>query len=301
MVNITLDERDRAVLERLREGEADVESVAESVSASAAHLRERLPELADNGLVERTGDDRYAVTSNGERVVEASPAGTKDNRIDTPPDVEGEIASFDLPPDREEAVRNAFAFLHYWGAASESEIIDDVYSEDPAGFESREEWAEFVREHLARLPSVEPPSGDEEQWRFTGTAIVEEPTDDGRNVLGSEDASDSSAKFALERLEMDEDERSAVRAAFGLLVTENEADADGIRDRVYPDHSAGYDSPDDWWDDCVRDAFESLPGVERRDGDEERWQYRQTESGAASSNPGAELPDDISAPSHDDG
>lgn len=298
-MNVTLDERDEAVLERLREEEADVESVAESVPADAAYLRERLPELADNGLVERTGDDRYAVTSDGERVVEASPAGTNDNRIDTPADVEREIAAFDLPPDEEEAVRTAFAFLHYWGAASESEIVDGVYSESPAGFESRSEWwSELVRERLARLPSVEPPNEDGDPWRFTGTPTVEESPDDGRTV--TEGASSTSVKFALERLELAEDERTAVRAAFGRLMEDGEASADEIRERVYPDHPAGYDSPSAWWDDCVRDAFGSLPGVERRDGDEERWRYRQTESGAASSNPGAEMPDDVSAPSDED-
>ncbi|SFG91385.1 hypothetical protein SAMN04488063_3271 [Halopelagius inordinatus] len=275
MANNTLDERDRVVLESLHEGGEDTESLADSVTESAESLRERLAELADDGLVESTDSGGYALTANGQRVIAASGDGATDNRIDTPPEVEREIESFDLSPDETEAVRDAFAFLHYWGTASAGEIIDGVFSETPAAFESGTEWwTELVRDRLGSLPSVEPPKRTDREWRYSGTPTVEEPNEDGRIVVSDDEGAQSSVKYALERLSLDDDERDAVRAAFDLLVREGELRATEIRDRVYPDHAAGYESPSEWWNDCVRGAFESLPGVECRDATDDVWEYR---------------------------
>lgn len=178
MGTITLDDRDEAVLERLREADADAESLAEHLDLEVSHLRERLPELADNGLVERSDGGRYALTGDGTRALEATGDGSLDDRLDTPPAVEERIRSFGLRPDREAAVRNAFAFLHYWGAASATEIVDAVYAETPAGFDSERAWWDgCVRDRLAVLPAVEPPESDDGAWRYTGTAVVEERAD----------------------------------------------------------------------------------------------------------------------------
>lgn len=296
MVTITLDDRDEAILEHLRREDADIEALADSVNCSRTYLEKRLPDLADNGLVLRVRGDVYTITANGKRTIAAAPAGTMDDRIDTPPDVEQRIESFDLRPDREEAVRNAFAFLHYWGAATEGEIIDGVYSENPAGFESSEEWwTECVRDRLADLPLVEASSSTDRQWRYTDTPTVDEPTDDGRDTP-DDVISQTSVKYALERSRLDGDERSAVRAAFDLLVREGEMIADEIKKRIYPNHDAGYDSSSEWWDDCVREAFESLPGVEQTDVTGDVWRYRQSIEGPMSSGPGATVPDESLGP-----
>lgn len=297
MVTITLDDHDRAILSRLYQGNADVASLAESVDCDEGYLRERLPELADNGLVLRVHSDVYRITANGKRTIAASPEGTMDNRIDTPPDVERAIESFTLRPDREEAVRNAFAFLHYWGEATEGEIIDAVYSENPAGFESRQEWwAEGVRDRLADLPFVQSGSSAGEEWVYVQTPIVEQHTDDGRGVADDDVTSKTSVKFALEQSDLNEDERNAVRAAFDLLVQEGDASADEIKKRVYPDHDAGYESASEWWTDRVRDAFESLPGVEQPNADRGSWEYQQSDEGPMSSGPGAEVPEPPEGP-----
>jgi predicted transcriptional regulator len=273
---ITLDERDRATLERLRRGEATIESLTDSVDCSVEYLESRLPELADNGLVERGAGEEYALTANGERVLAATPAGTRDDRIDTPPEVEAAIASFDLRPDREEAVRNAFAFLHYWGEASESEVVDAVYSENPAGFESSDGWWTEIRGYLEDLPSVEPPRAADGEWQYTGTPTVDESSDDGRLLFENEAVSRSSVKFALERLDLTDDERAAVRDAFRLLADAGEVSASELEDEVYADHDAGYESADEWWTDCVRPAFERLPGVEQSDADRDVWRYQDS-------------------------
>lgn len=291
MVTITLDERDREALERLRDGDADAGSLAEHVGCDPSYLRTRLPELADNGLAERV-DDGYAITASGERAIASTPVGREDDRVDTPAEVERQLESFDLRVDREAAVRSAFAFLSYWDAVSEGELVDAVYSEHPAGFESHEEWwTEFVREHLADLPQVEPPDSTDLLWRFTGAPGVEEPTEDGRTAPGDAVPMGSSVTFALEHLDMDDEERSAIRAAFDRLVWASEVSATDLRESVYPDHDAGYGSASEWWDDCIRPAFGHLPGVQPSDESGHVWQYRQPTEGSMSSDPGANVPD----------
>ena len=276
MENITLDERDRAALEQLREGGADVDALAEVAGADREYLEDRLPELADNGLVEREGD-AYALTDDGRRVIEATATGEMDDRVDTPPAVEGRILAFDLPPDEESALRGAFAFLQYWGEATAGEIVDGVYSETPAGFDSPTAWwRECVRDRLAELPQVEPSHSTDEPWRYDGTPGVE-ASGDGREVAG-EVGGEVSVRFALAELDLDDDARLAVRRVFDLLVELGEVSSAEAIEQVYPDHDAGYASPTEWWDDCVRPALESLPGVERMDGDRERWRYHAADA-----------------------
>lgn len=278
MVNVTLDDRDRAVLERLRAGAADVDALAEAGPADAEHLRARLPELADNGLVDRESGDRYRLTDDGARVVEAAGTGAQDDRLDTPPAVEGRVLAFDLPPDREAALRGAFSFLHYWGDATAAEIVDAVYSEDPAGFDDPLAWwRECVRDRLAELPGVEPALSPGEPWRYDGVAVVDAGSEDGREVAGGAVTGGTSARFALERLDLDAGERRAVRRVFSLLVELGGVSSTEAQEQVYPDHDAGYGSPEEWWTDGVRPALEALPGVERADGDRERWRYRTTD------------------------
>lgn len=276
MVTITLDDRDRSVLEHLRTRSADVDSLAEGVAVDADYLRDRLPELADNGLVEPAGDGRYELTDDGERTVTATGDGSDDDRLDTPPAVEGRIRSFDLPPEAREAVRGAFAFLQYWGEASSAEVIDGVYSERPVGYDdARVWWRDCVRDRLAELPKVEPPAATGQHWRFEGTPVLGRGSDDGRLAPGAGVDGRTSAKFALERSDPTDAERRAIRRVFARLVELGEVSATAAKERVYPEDDAGYGSPDAWWDDLVRPGLEALPGVERVGG--ERWRYRATD------------------------
>lgn len=287
MGTITLDDRDEAILAHLHQGEADVDSIAESVDCGRDYLRDRLPELADNGLVLRVRDDVYEITANGERTITASPAGELDERIDTPPEVNQRIASFDLRPDKEEAVRNAFGFLQYWGTATEGEIIDAVYSENPVGFDESEEWwDECISDLLADLPLVDAAGSDEQEWEFTETAMVDQSAIDGRDTAEDDAPTETSARYALERSDIDEDERTAVRAAFDVLVQEGDANAAELKQRIYPDHDAGYESPDAWWSDCVQETLESLPGVEQTNESRGLWEYDESTGDPASADGG---------------
>lgn len=247
---MTLDDRDRAVLDRLAEGDADAETLAGRVDDDPGAVRERLAALADDGLV-RPVDGGYRLTENGERVVAASPARPGD-RMDTSPEVEAAVESLDLRADRAAAVRGAYAFLRYWERATAGELADGVYSEVPAGFDSPARWWEdCVRDNLAALPTVE--RGDD-AWRYTGTPTVAAEDGDGRQVSGDALA-DSSVRAALERADLDGAERSAVRAAFDALFRQGEATDRDLR-------AAG-----DRWDDRVRETLAGLPGVDPPDGD----------------------------------
>lgn len=287
MGSITLDDRDRAILGNLAEGERGVDALADDVAIDLDYLRERLPELADNGLVDRVGDDAFALTESGKQVVVTSSAaasddegtpvqGTLDDRIDTPPDVEEALAALSLRPDWEAAVRGVYAFLHYWGMASAGEIIDAIYSEHPAGFAASETWwTECVRPGLASLPTVDPPDSDDWLWRFDGVPTVERDGEDGRDVLDAGALWQSSARYVVDELDRSADERTAVRAAFDILVREGTVGRSTLAETLYPEYDAGYDSSDQWWEECLAPALEALPGVERT-GD--RVQYRPTDT-----------------------
>lgn len=297
MVSITLDERDEAILERIKEGDADVTSLAADVDCSDTYLRERLPQLADNGLVQQVEDDGYAITENGERVLAASPAGTRDDQIDTPEDVEQRLDSFDIRTDYAAAVRAAFSFLRYWGEATTGEIVDAVYSEHPAGVESSEQWwNEFVRDPLAALPHVEAPGSTDPHWRYDGQATIDKQTDDGRVAPEDSLPSPGSVRLATEQLDLTEVERATVRAAFDHLVREGEASVTELQGRAYPDHGAGYETADEWWSDCVGPAFDALPGVEPVGDSQDRWQHRQSAEGTMSTDPGSDDPGETTGP-----
>lgn len=295
MVNVTLDDRDRAVLQQLRHRDTDVESLASDVGCSPSSLQERLPELADNGLVERLGSDEsgggglqavYSLTEDGERAILASGSGTGtlDERIDTAPEVDERIESFDLRPDREDALRSAFAYLQFWGEAFAGEIADAGYTEHPAGFESPSAWWDgCVRDRLAELPAVEPPDSVDAPWRYGGEPTVESDSRDGRAVLDPELASRNSPRLTLERLDLDENERHAVRSAFSRLVLDGELESARLEDRLSEivDGTVTADRAD-----RLREALEALPGIELDDG---MWRYRPADGGPTSIDPDADV------------
>lgn len=176
MTTVDLTDTDLALLGGLRRDHRSVSDLAAAVGSDEAAVDRRLAELADNALV-RERETGYELTESGRRVLDSPGDGDADERIDTPPSVERELGSFDLPPDAEAAVRNAFTTLRHSGRATPEELQREVFSEDPAGYEDPERWwSDLVSERLLALPGVdvsadgstlryeepeEPSSGDE--------------------------------------------------------------------------------------------------------------------------------------------
>lgn len=267
-----LEERDKRILALIGTEPRSVSTLAVNLDISTDELSERLAALADNGLVNDLGDGQYERTESGRRVLITSTPDI-DERIDTPAEIEQAIGECDLRTDEADAVRHVFAFLQYWGRVTETEILDAVYSEAPAGRDTPQQWwDEVVREPLASLPGVEQPSDEGEAWRYAGTPEVSEPFPDGRRVLSPTHPTYGNVKHALESIDLTEEERDAARVAFEYLYQRSEVTEQEVSKTVYPEHSMGFESPQVWWDEVVRDTFEALPGVEQTN--ESTWQYR---------------------------
>lgn len=284
VTTITLDARDRAILARFESGPHEVADLVDEFEGDEAALRDRLAALADNGLLAEVGDGRYERTESGRRVLVASPLGTEDDGIDTPDAVEDVIEGFDLRPDEAEAVRASYALVRYWGHVDEDEIVDAGYSEAPAGYDDAEAWwTDCVRDRLAALPGIEPPSAAGEPWRYEGTPEVDELREDGE-IEGRRVLDDRPTYGSVRQALADRDdeyapaERKAVAAAVAFLGDREEATDEELRGRVREERP-GRDDAAVEWTDRVHDALESVPGVERT---EDGWRYRQPADGPMS-------------------
>lgn len=65
----------------------------------------------------------------------------------------------------------------------------------------------------------------------------------------------------------DESERAAIYATCHYLSEHGPASAEMLRDEVFPDHSAGYDDPESWWNECIRPALAALAGTKHAEGE----------------------------------
>lgn len=274
-----LTERDRRLLRRLVSEPADARALAAATGFDDETVEERLAVMAGNGLVlESAGGDGYELADSGRRLLDAPGDGSADDRVDVPPEAEDALAALELPADRSEAVRAAFAFLRYWGDATPSEIRDAVFTERHAGYDSRRTWwDDFVADALAALPDVESAdvAGDSDvagdaddtgvdvRWRYVGRPGTRDDAD-GRDVLDgaksgarASERTFGSARHALESADLTDDERAAARSAFALLEREE-------------DVSEGELSAVRALSKAALDALESAPGVEREGGS---WRY----------------------------
>ncbi|WP_313696189.1 helix-turn-helix domain-containing protein [Halorarum halobium] len=269
-----LDGTDQALLSALGDDQHTVEALAADLDRPSDELRSRLRALADNGLVtESTGGD-VRRTDSGRRVA-ARRAGATDSRIDTTPAVERVLATFRLRPDEADAVRDSFAFLRYWGRATPDELIDAIHREEPAGYATGDTWwTDCVRDPLAALPRVVAPTRPTDSWRYAGPPESATSGADGTRRLGRGGHRPfGSVKQAIESLALAPAEREAVRAAFGVVRRRGEASERDVAAATFPDHPAGYPTPDAWTAGLVRPAFARLPGVSRVRGD--GWRYRR--------------------------
>lgn len=158
MTTVDLTDADVELLRHLQGDGRSVSDLAEAVDRDATALERRLSELADNAVV-REREGAYELTGSGRRILESPGDGSADEQIDTPPAVERELASFDLLPEAEAAVRNAFTDLRDKGQLSPAEVKRRVFSENPAGYDDPDRWwSDLVRDHLVALPGVSLPA-----------------------------------------------------------------------------------------------------------------------------------------------
>ncbi len=220
MGSITLAPHDTALLHLLADAPSSSDHLAEIVEDPRPELTDQLAAFEENGLLWKQADETYALTESGSRVLAVPADHGVDSRIDAPRRVCQAITKQDLRPDREAAVFDAVAFLQYWGEATESELIDGIYSETPAGYETADKWWQsFMQGTLAGLPDIEPPTADRTVWRYTGTHETEEPTEDGRDPFAGPTTSYGSVKHALEALDLSSDQHTAVHTVFATLRT----------------------------------------------------------------------------------
>lgn len=90
------------------------------------------------------------------------------------------IEAFDPPDTAEErdrrrgALHEAYLYLRKHGPASREDVVEDVFTELPAGYDDPEDWwGEVVGPGLGRLPDVEHTDGG--RWRFTGEGGTDTP------------------------------------------------------------------------------------------------------------------------------
>lgn len=276
--NPTLTDTDLTVLAVLRDGSAGTETLAERAGLAPGSLDDRLEFLTDNGLVRAT-DGAYELTDSGRQVLRASGDGAGDSSPDVPPEVVEALEDRGLRADRLDAVCEAFAFLRYWGRATAAELKDGAFSEAPLEYETAEAWwTEFVRDHLAAAPMVEPAAEDGEFWTFAGTPGVADLGGDdrsARSVRGADDADPyASATEALIDIGLTDDERLAATGALAALQRGTRETA-ALRRAA---KAAPTDDPpsDEWLDTTLFDVLDRLPGVVRTG---EKWDYTLTPEG----------------------
>lgn len=272
-----ITEEDRTILRSVDAGHDDATAIADEVGSDRATVRERLDVMVENGLLCETSGS-FELIDSGRRLLQAPGDGSADDRIDVPESVERELAALDLTEDEVAAVRGSVSFLQYWGEATESEIRDAIFSEWPAGYDSRDAWwTDCVESALGNLSRIERPADADSTWRFDGSPGIQDGTLDGRIASGgdTEDAHFGSAKHTIEGFPLSDEERRSVAAAFGLLERRGDAAESDLTDAFETTSPSEYGSIDEWLEACLRPAFESIPGVDRdADG---RWTYRATD------------------------
>lgn len=264
---------DERVLAALADAPAGVDAIATRIDEPPERVAERLSAMADNELVVEDGE--YRLTDSGRRVLDAPGDGTADDRIDVPDDVRAAIEALDFRPDREDALLAAVAFVRYWGEASESELIDAVYSAHPAGFGDHREWQRgIVHGALDGVPGV---SSDGNVWSWERADANDHR--DGRNAPDDATAF-ASVKHAFETIDPSADVRSPAHDAFALLLDRGTARDDELR----ADLDASAD--ENWWTERVTPVLAALPGVSRAtiDGDP-GWRYRPSVDGPSADRP----------------
>lgn len=278
MDELTIRSSDLLILENIDKFGGAAHSLPESLALSESEIRQRLSKFVDNGIIRVVGADTFELTASGHRLLDISQNRRQSSEIDIPTPVETVITGFELRPYEAEAIRRSYAFLRFWRSATTDEIIDGIYSEYPAGYQSSDEWwSNLVRDQLGVVPDVVPPTLGDTQWKYTGDFTGDEPDVDGR-VHQLKSGRYSSVKQALERNSLNNDERSAIKATLTFLQNRGVATEQEIRTAVFTEYPAGYDNASVWWTNLVRDILAGLACIESLSStaaDNQIWRYHR--------------------------
>lgn len=109
----------------------------------------------------------------------------------------------------------------------------------------------LVREH-----------GDGYELTGSGRRVLESPGD-GR----ADERVDTppAVDHQITSLDLAPDAEEAVRNAFTDLRNYGRLSRDELQERVFSENPAGYDDPDQWWSDLVRDQLLTISGVDAPD------------------------------------
>lgn len=266
MRNPSLTEFDLAVLAELYRSSEETATLAQSVDIRPNQLSARLLFMEDNGLVQKHGDT-YVLTASGSRVLRTPGSETADDSIDVPQSVQWLLQSRGLRADRLDAVLATFAFLRYWGKATAAELKDGVFSEVPLEYETTERWwMNLIRDHLAAVPIIEPPTNESGFWRFTGTPGLADLNENGWKVVFGRGADlpqrYASATEAMVDMGVTDMERLAIGAALATLQRERETDIKSLRTAAATARTKD-ESVDSDVADVVPDILVRLPGIVR--------------------------------------
>ncbi|EMA54817.1 hypothetical protein [Halococcus salifodinae] len=266
MPNPSLTELDLAMLAELYRNPTGATTLAQSVDIPPNQASKRLIFMVDNGLVRET-DGAYKLTASGSRVLRTPGDESADDSIDAPRSVLWSLQSRGLRADRLDAVLATFAFLRYWGKATAAELKDGVFSEVPLEYKTTERWwREFVRDHLAVVPTIEPPPTESGFWRFTGTPGIADLNENGWRVVFGRGADTpgryASATEAMVDMGLTDEDRLAVAAALTTLQREREADVESLRTVVTTVRNSD-ENIDESINDTALKILGRLPGVVR--------------------------------------
>jgi len=136
--------------------------VMEAVGCSRRTAHNKLNELVDQGMVEtrKVGSRSRVWWIPIEELAE--------------PAVERLVQEMDLPGTgkkleaRREALLTAYRYLQQYPEAKKSDFLQEVFPENPAGYETAEGWWNTIQPALAQLPGVDPPKERGHIWHFLG-------------------------------------------------------------------------------------------------------------------------------------
>lgn len=142
--------------------------IMETVDCSRRSAHNKLNSLVEEGVL------KTRKVGSRSRVWWVPIEDTTDAASETDLSIETIAERTDLPGTgktleaRHEALIAAYEYLKEYPEAKKSDFLQDVFPENPAGYETAEGWWNAIQPALAELPGVNPPEERGHIWHFLG-------------------------------------------------------------------------------------------------------------------------------------